>query len=395
VVARITRIWLNDPLLTSIGIREASGAGPASGIANRHERLLGLQVLRGLAALLAVIHHVAVTLALRKYMGLSILGGLFVPLGRAGVDLFFVLSGFIIYYVHHADIGVPTRFRRYATRRLVRIYPTYWAVLLLVVGALFVLPSLGASVDRQPLIILKSALLIPFTDRQPIVGVAWTLSHELLFYGLFGVAILSSRIGTKLFAIWLVCLIVARLLPTLPPPLNFFLHVKNLEFFIGMAVARLLLSDRFQPGWGTLLAGAVGFSAVGVFERGGFDFQLSTPTLLYGLAAGVMTLALAALERRGRLPTVPRPLILLGAASYSIYLIHFTVVVAAIKLAHAAKLTELTGVVVFPAVAILAIAAGLLLYALVERPVLRMATGGHDILPMAAVPTMNPREQHV
>src|ERR1700736_6010856 len=99
-----------------------------SGSVNSHDRLLGLQVLRGVAAVLVVLHHVAVTLALPKYMGLVIAGGLFAPLGRAGVDLFFVLSGFIIYYVHHVDVDVPARFRRYAILRLMRIYPTYWAV---------------------------------------------------------------------------------------------------------------------------------------------------------------------------------------------------------------------------------------------------------------------------
>jgi exopolysaccharide production protein ExoZ len=243
-----------------------------SGSVDRHEKLLGLQVLRGAAAVLVVLHHVAATLALPKYMGVVFAGGIFAPLGRAGVDLFFVLSGFIIYYVHHGDIGDPQRLRRYAMRRLVRIYPTYWIVLILVMGVLFVLPSLGTNLDRQPLVILKSALLIPFADRQPIVGVAWTLSHELLFYALFGIAIISNRTGTKLFALWLLCLLVARLLPALPSPLNFFLHVKNLEFFIGMAVARLLLSEQVQPGWRLLLAGAVGFVAVGAVERGGFDF---------------------------------------------------------------------------------------------------------------------------
>ena len=353
---------------------------------NSHERLLGLQMLRGVAAVLVVLHHVAVTLALPKYMGLVIAGGIFAPLGRAGVDLFFVLSGFIIYYVHHGDIGRPQRLRRYAMRRLVRIYPTYWVVLFLLVVAAFALPSLGASFYRQPRVLLQSALLIPFTrpGEYTIVSVAWTLSHELLFYTLFGIAIISNRVGRKIFAIWLLCLIAARLMPALPPPLNFFLHVKNLEFFIGMAVARLLLSERFQPGWGVLLTGAIGFVAVGAIERGGFDFQESAPTLLYGAAAAAMIIALGALEERRSLRAVPRPLVLLGAASYSIYLIHFTVVIALVKVAHGAQLTEGPAHFLFPAIAIVAIAAGLSLYALVERPVLRIARRWPDEAPAIA-----------
>src|ERR1700737_2029314 len=86
---------------------------PPSRSVKGHEKLLGLQVLRGVAAVLVVLHHVAATLALPKYMGLVVAGGIFAPLGRAGVDLFFVLSGFIIYYVHHGDIGRPRRLGRY------------------------------------------------------------------------------------------------------------------------------------------------------------------------------------------------------------------------------------------------------------------------------------------
>ena len=357
-----------------VGGSEVSLVRPSRSVSS-HDKLLGLEAMRGIAALLVVLHHVAVTLALPKYMGLVIAAGILVPLGRAGVDLFFVLSGFIIYYVHHRDIGHPQRLRHYAMRRLVRIYPTYWVVLLLVVGGLFALPSLGPDFDRRPRVILQSALLIPFTrpGEFTIVGVAWTLSHELLFYALFGIAILSGRVGAKIFAIWLLCLVVARLLPELPPPFNFFLHVKNLEFFIGMAIARLLLAGRMRADLGVLLAGAVGFVAVAAIERRGFDFQEAAPTLLYGIAAGVMILSLGALENQRRLSVVPRPLVLLGAASYSIYLIHFTVVVGLVKAAHAAGVTGRAGIFLVPVITALATVAGLALHRSVERPVLRAA----------------------
>lgn len=334
--------------------------------------LLALQEARGVAALLVVLHHDAVTMAAAQYMKFVVLGGIFAPLGRAGVDLFFVLSGFIIYYVHHNDIGMPQRLPRYAARRLVRIYPTYWVVLLLFIIIYLAVPSFQGSPDRHLGVILRSFFLIPFTEpgQYTIVGVAWTLSHELLFYALFALWIVHRRLGTAVFCVWLLCLLVARLATSLPPPLNFFLHVKNLEFFIGMAVAHLVLAGRLRVGWGVLSVGAVAFLATGIVESRGFDFQQSSPTLCYGLAAGAMIFALASLEMGGQITRVPAPLLRLGAASYSIYLIHVLIVLVLLK---AARLYGLTGYVLFLAVAAAATVGGLMLYAVVERPVLAWA----------------------
>ena len=334
--------------------------------------LLALQAARGLAALLVLLHHAAGIMAAPRYMKFVVLGGILDPLGRAGVDLFFVLSGFIIYYVHHNDIGRPQRLPTYALRRLVRIYPTYWVVLLLFIIIYFVVPSFQGSVDRQFNVILRSFFLIPFIEpgHYTIVGVAWTLSHELLFYALFGPWILHRPLGSVIFGVWLLCLLVARTAATLPPPLNFFLHVKNLEFFIGMAVARLVLAARVPGGSGVLFVGGLVFLATGIVESRGFDFQRSSLTLCYGLGAGAMIFALASLELRGRITRVPAFLLRLGVASYSIYLIHVLIVLVLLK---AARLYGVTGYSLFFAVVAAGMLGGFALYAVIERPVLAWA----------------------
>lgn len=349
----------------------------------RAEKLTGLQAMRGVAALLVVLHHAAGTLALPKYAGIVIAGGILTPLGRAGVDLFFVLSGFVIYYVHHADIGRAQGFRRYMLRRLVRIYPTYWVVLFLMLALFLGHPSFGGDAPHSPRAIVQSFLLVPFTTpgEFTIVGVAWTLSHELLFYTLFGLAILDSRFGARLFAGWFCCLAAAALvLPApLPPPLNFLLHVKNLEFFIGMGVARLVLAGGSSrpASWPLLLAGAACFVGTGVVELQGHDFQTTAPTLFYGLGAGMMILAAASLEMQGRLGRVPPLLGFLGAASYSIYLIHHPVVIGLAKAVHASGLDVYAGAgAALPLLVLLAlpaVLAGIMLYLAVERPVLHTA----------------------
>jgi exopolysaccharide production protein ExoZ len=339
--------------------------------------LMGLQALRGIAALLVVAHHTAGTLALAKYGDHLLAGGLFGPMGRAGVDLFFVLSGFIIYYVHYTYIGCPRRLRNYGIRRLARIYPTFWVALAIVTVPTLIYHPSEVIGDDASIGLLRSALLLPITnsDQSNIVGVAWTLSHELLFYTLFGFLILSRRVGVAVFAVWCTALLGARFFSELAPPLNFLLHVKNLEFLMGVTVAKLLLETPRRAGWWTLASGAALFVATGVVElRGGYDFLESWPTLFYGAAAALMIFALASLEEEHRIVRIPRPLVFAGAASYSIYLIHFTLVVGLVKAAHSAGLTErLPALLLFFMIAAAATAGGVVLYLAVERRLVRFA----------------------
>jgi len=94
------------------------------------EQLTGVQAARGIAALLVVVHHCAGTLALPKYAGVAFAGGYFVPFGRAGVDFFFVLSGFIIAWIHSGDVGDRSQLGQYTAKRLARIFPTCTSVML-------------------------------------------------------------------------------------------------------------------------------------------------------------------------------------------------------------------------------------------------------------------------
>src|SRR5205823_13541637 len=112
-------------------------------------KLAWLQIFRGFAAVLVVIHHV--TGSTDFYLHSSFLGGLF-TVGWLGVDFFFVLSGFIITYIHYGDIGNRSTLKAYATKRFLRIYPIYWIVALLAI-----IPF----IKSDWLFLLKSTLLLP------------------------------------------------------------------------------------------------------------------------------------------------------------------------------------------------------------------------------------------
>ena len=157
-------------------------------------QLQALQAYRGLAALWVLLYHVNAVSIVR--LGQPWGDGLFKE-GLLGVDFFFVLSGFIIDHVHARDLTRAERGARYLLKRFYRIYP----LLFLVMSAklLYAFVSAGAGIPEQKLdaeVILSSFLLLPVAEAhggKPLIDVAWTLSHEFLFYGLFGLGIVWHK----------------------------------------------------------------------------------------------------------------------------------------------------------------------------------------------------------
>ena len=118
--------------------------------------------------------------------------------GHAGVDFFFVLSGFIITFVHRTDIGKPKRLGHYLERRFTRVFPFYWLVLIFSLLATWLLHRAQFPAVRE---ILANLLLLPQTEDK-IVGGAWTLVYEIMFYFVFAIAICNRRIGAAVLCVW-------------------------------------------------------------------------------------------------------------------------------------------------------------------------------------------------
>ncbi|TDP74616.1 acyltransferase family protein [Roseateles toxinivorans] len=291
-------------------------------------KLQSIEAARGLAAVLVVLVHVSSMLTQANKFPEMPFGGLF-RFGHAGVDFFFVLSGFIIYYMHAKDIGDKSALGSYWFKRFVRIYPVYWIVLC-TFGLILLFSPTAARHERELSSIISAIILTPNQHGQ-ILGVAWSLSHELLFYGLFGLLFIHRWLGVVVLAAWaaltLVNVIFAYWTDYIFGGLVF--RIFNLHFFVGMAVAGLCVR---LPKHGVyfLLAGFVLFFGAGLLESFGPHKGVEWPPrhLAYALGSGMMILGAVRLEQQDRLQ-LPAWLLHLGTASYSIYLWHVIVIMIA------------------------------------------------------------------
>ena len=289
-------------------------------------KLRGVEAGRGVAAMLVVLAHAGTLLASPRDFGTLPLWGA-LHFGYAGVDFFFVLSGFIIAYVHATDIGRPNRLRHFASRRLVRIYPLYWAVFAAYLMLLAISPSREGT-ERDPLSLLTSIVLLPHPTHEPILGVAWTLEHEVLFYLLFATAIVSRTLGRWILAIWLTTIVIGTVTGWLATyPLGFVTDLYNLEFFVGIGIATLVRRHRPILPLTCLSAGVALFIATGLVDDWGPAMPVHSPFLRgsYAVAAGLAVYGLAAAESMGRPLKIPTWMTAIGAASYSLYLTHIIV----------------------------------------------------------------------
>lgn len=337
-------------------------------------KLFGVEALRGLAALLVVLSHATGLLVGPKDFAAPPLGGVF-TFGFAGVDFFFVLSGFIIQHVHARDIGRPAALGIYGWRRFSRIYPIYWSVMVLYLVLLTVSPS-RELYERDPVSVVTSLLLLPHPDHDPILGVAWTLEHEVLFYALFALLIASRRIGRAVLGAWL-ALILLHWSTGWPGgyPFSFLFSFYNALFFCGIAVAYVLARGPARAPLLAFVAGAALFLAAGLRQSLGaplpvhsaplhIAFALGSAAMLYGVAGG---------ELAGRLRRVPGWMVEMGGASYSIYLTHTVALMICIEAIRVLRRhhVPIPLELAFPAIVVAAVIGGVVYSRLVEKPLLR------------------------
>lgn len=279
--------------------------------------LNGLQVLRFIAALLVVLRHSSARVA-EVYPHA---GWFDWTMGSVGVNIFFVISGFIMVHVTDEKTTTPLDFW---SRRLLRIVPLYWVCtgIAFIGGILAPLYFFGASTLQD----LATSLffvpdLLPRGKLSPILIVGWTLNLEMPFYMLMAACLVFRRsyLLATVGALFTVFLLASSLTSLGYFPRFYTVNGVWLEFALGIFLAVLLQRSSAIPAWVGIVSAAIGFAFIAWLWRA---HKVPADELINGglpacLIVGGFIVAEPYFQRRWL-----RPLILLGDASYAIYVAH-------------------------------------------------------------------------
>lgn len=277
-----------------------------------------LQVYRGIASLLVVIHHCYASFA--HYLKFNNkLVEFIASVGKLGVDFFFVLSGFIIAYTTYNYSGQRSYLRKYTFNRIIRIYVPYLPVSLAMLLLYFLFPDTSNS--ERSVSLLTSLFLIP--DGNPALSVAWTLVFEMFFYLIYSLNFFSKKIWYFVLSLWLVGIIGSNILDIgfVNPFLKLIFNLYNLEFIMGVAVAYIIKNKLLKEygKWSVIFPVSLllTFLYLKYNEIVWFPFALN---LIFALTAtGFVYFGIKHLTGRISKNNV---WMLLGNSSYSLYLLH-------------------------------------------------------------------------
>lgn len=288
-----------------------------------------IQWYRGTAAILVVFFHFNDSTV--QYFKTEFLGSFF-SFGWAGVDLFFVLSGFIITYVHFNDLKLSKNSLIFLKKRLIRIYPNYWIIATLVLFGLLAFHGKKTheyNIDLHSaqglLYLLKCYLLVPLPEY--FLGQAWTLCYELMFYGMFLVAILLGfKRSRYLLAGWVLMIFVNEFfLKTTNIYFGLILSTIVLEFIMGVLIACYIRSNGVVNinNWVFIQVIVILLAALKIndfYYVGPTDQRNLLTIILIGALASLVLVKITYLneKRSYKLGILGK----IGEASYSLYLIH-------------------------------------------------------------------------
>ncbi|MEM9468803.1 MAG: acyltransferase [Pseudomonadota bacterium] len=340
-------------------------------------KLESLQILRAYAALLIVIYHAIYDVS-ALYFGeeKKLINN--PELLIYGIDLFFVISGFIMVYTTFSQSGFEVS-KKFIIRRLIRIVPLYWFYTFLLLAVVLVLPSAVGGVSFSLSEFIKSLFFIPYFDSNdrlfPFLKLGWTLNYEMYFYLVFAVLLLLP------FRILLPALIAffSGLYffqdALLPEGIIQAFYGKRivLNFMIGVVIGYAFKRGLRLPSWSFWLGVLVVFMSF--FCIIFYEQIISISEFRFNrMRWAALTVALFVLAKNWEAVSMPKPLVILGDASYSLYLSHVFVI---------GGLTALIGligiqgfvpvwVMFFSAIA-LSITGGVLSYLYLEKPMLALS----------------------
>ncbi len=289
------------------------------GIMAQVNKLNNVQVARAVAAVMVVIEHAKDQIINHPIFGMN---GIYIPGGStwsSGVDIFFIISGFIMIYVNYNKFGASGNSIKFFLKRLARVAPTYWVF---TVGMI-----IASLIDRENIRhglgstwhILSSFIFIPSPRpdglMHPILGLGWTLNYEFEFYVAFAVA-LAFPLRWALPALTLIFAIGVAIHPMMAwPVLQFWTDPLILEFLMGVGIGLLLVKGRQISSTAALALAVLGVVLLfALHDEHSNEFRV----ILCGIPAAMVVAALALAPQM----VWWKPVLIVGDASYAMYLSH-------------------------------------------------------------------------
>jgi exopolysaccharide production protein ExoZ len=288
--------------------------------------LVSIQYLRACAAIMVVYYHIFSNRVAEHWAGGR-------NIGLSGVDIFFVISGFIMWTSTSHQRSSVLKFLK---RRIYRVYPMWWMALTLWILMRFILPDRLHNADVTLTSVICSYLLIPhfhhvFIGRVwPILVPGWTLQVEIFFYIVFSLTLLIGDRTARLVAV-IAALCGLAVVGSLAMPGGALLRVYTspllLEFAAGILLAALLQHLHRTPSYVGLVLAGFGLALLVINYRLIAEDGISRVLTLGIPASLIVTGALVCEPMLARGPS--RLMLLLGDASYSLYLTHSVAISAA------------------------------------------------------------------
>lgn len=274
-------------------------------------KIVSLQIIRGLAAFCVLVNHNCMDLYLRNQP--TVFGK--AELGTIGVPLFFLLSGFVLLHSLTKStkyIGNPGLFM---LKRIARIIPLYWLLTGLTALLLFFLPSLFKS--EHSLTILTFAKSLFFLQREPLLGVGWTLNYEMFFYLILFISLLITR----KFFVWVSLGLLALCWLLGKTGINLFYFSDWLLYFLA-GIFIFALSERESKLLQKLRDGRIILACGNLILLGIYFWKPASMPFL-GIGLFLSSLSIRGESKNPILQNLTKNFLFLGEISYSLYLSHF------------------------------------------------------------------------
>ncbi len=344
--------------------------------------IYSIQILRAVAALLVVADH-SLAHILTGYSAPQSYFDMAWKLGGIGVTIFFVISGFVMVLTNDNKFGRSGEPLRFMVNRIIRIVPLYW-LMTLVAAVLFIVTG---TKDIALPYLLKSVFFIAAPDpsadniMQPVLGPGWTLNYEMFFYCIFAVflllpkkaAIAGFSIAIVAFVIWGMSSLSSAEINSPATLFSFYANPLLLLFvggvWLGAAYKKSALFQKANISLVWMFAAVIGAIAfIWLTEKNGWPLALQPLAFIPAL----LCVATALLCRYQPVSFSGRLGVLLGEASYSIYLSHIIVLAVIRKIV---PVTPLYGTLYFIIAFSISTIAGVIIYKLVEMPMTRFIRG--------------------